>query len=232
MPSYAYLTPVASPIQPFAPDIRFGYYIVMNVPERKAMALRNGRHALMLLVIAVSVLAAAADGGAAGWGSGPVYRVPVRIHLGQSGRNPYAFRTILEEINEIWLTQAGICFEMQITLDDRADDDGMDLWFRPELEEGAEMNGVFRGIRDIQVRDTPNLGPSVHPARHPAARTAAHELGHGLGLPHRQDSDDNLMRSKTFGWQLNDAEVRLAREAAKSRALPDTARTRCRIVNP
>jgi hypothetical protein len=89
------------------------------------------------------------------------------------------------------------------------------------------MNGVYRSDHDIRVRDTPNLGPADHPARHPAARTAAHELGHGLGLSHRQDSDDNLMRSKTFGWRLNREEVRTARETARAKALPDRSLPGC-----
>jgi hypothetical protein len=162
----------------------------------------------------------------------PVYRIPVRVHLGGSGRGPAAFQAILEEINDIWLSQAGICFEMSIDDTEQPAEHGMDLWFRPRLSEADELNGVFRSDHDIEVRDTPNLGPAEHPARHPAARTAAHELGHGLGLAHRQDSDDNLMRSKTYGWQLNEEEVRLAREAARVKARPDMTVERCVPVQP
>ena len=36
-----------------------------------------------------------------------------RVHLGKSSRPPEQWLPILEEINTIWLAQAGICFEMQ-----------------------------------------------------------------------------------------------------------------------
>ena len=152
---------------------------------------------------------------------GPVYRIPLRIHLGASDRSPQEFKEILDEINHIWLSQAGICFEMQVVLDDEPLEQGMDIWFMPVLPGGPGMNGYFRSDHDIQVRDAPLLKPAEHPARHPTARTAAHECGHGLSLSHRQDSDDNLMRSKTYGWQLNDQEIRDARRAAAPMALSD-----------
>ncbi len=157
----------------------------------------------------------------------PVYRIPVRVHLGESDRPAEAFLPILEEINEIWLTQAGICFEMQAVRTEEPLPDGMDIWFLPDLPGGKGLNGYYRSDHMIQVRDTPDLGPAEHPAHYPAARTAAHELGHGLGLPHRQDSDDNLMRSKTYGWQLNREEVEEARTAAEQKALPDRTERRC-----
>jgi len=157
----------------------------------------------------------------------PVYRIPLRVHLAESGRSHGEFRAILEEINDIWLSQAGICFEMQEVLDDRPAERGLDLWFLPVLPGGPDLNGSYRNDHDIRVRDTPVLNPAVHPARHPAARTAAHELGHGLSLNHRQDSDDNLMRSKTFGWHLNAGEVDDARRTAAKKALPDTVPVRC-----
>jgi len=158
---------------------------------------------------------------------GPVYRIPLRVHLGESNRSPQDFRDILDEINHIWLSQAGICFEMQVVLNDEPLERGMDLWFLPVLPGDPGMNGYFRSDHDIQVRDTPVLKPAGHPARYPAARTAAHECGHGLSLSHRQDSDDNLMRSKTYGWQLNDQEIRAARRAASKMALPDVALRGC-----
>ena len=157
----------------------------------------------------------------------PVYRIPLRVHLGKSGRTPEEFNTILREINDIWLSQAGICFEMQIVLDDHQTEEGMDIWFLPVLPGGAELNGYFRSDHNIQVRDTPILGHAGHPAHSPAARTAAHECGHGLSLVHRQDSDDNLMRSKTYGWQLNGLEVQEARSAAVEKALRDTRPRSC-----
>jgi hypothetical protein len=157
----------------------------------------------------------------------PVYRILLRVHLNKSTRSPEAFKPILEEINDIWLSQAGICFEMQTVLDDRTVDQGLDVWFMPSLPVGAEVNGYYRSDHDIHVRDTPILMPAEHPARHPAARTAAHELGHGLSLNHRQDSDDNLMRSKTFGWRLNAGEIDEARRTAAKKALTNTAPTQC-----
>ena len=134
---------------------------------------------------------------------------------------------MLEEINEIWLSQAGICFEMEVVTNEESASGGMDLWFMPVLPGGQGLNGYYRNDHSIHVRDTPLLGPADHPARYPAARTAAHELGHGLGLPHRQDSDDNLMRSKTYGRQLNREEIARAREAAKAIALQGRSETGC-----
>jgi hypothetical protein len=157
----------------------------------------------------------------------PAYRIPLRVHLGKSGRKPPDFREIFDEINEIWLMQAGICFEIATTNIDQAAENGMDLWFIPVLPISPLTNGYYRSDHEIQVRDTPVLNPVDHPARHPAARTAAHELGHGLGLLHREDSDDNLMRSKTFGWKLNSEEVLTARKGAAKKALPDKDPVRC-----
>jgi hypothetical protein len=149
------------------------------------------------------------------------------VHLGESGRSPAGFKEILEEINDIWLSQAGICFEMQAVVDDVPLEQGMDIWFLPVLPGGPGLNGYYRNDHSIQVRDTPILGPAAHPAHHPAARTAAHECGHGLFLFHRQESDDNLMRSKTYGWHLNAREIMDARKAAVDKALPDTTPRHC-----
>jgi hypothetical protein len=130
----------------------------------------------------------------------PVYRIPLRVHLGKTERRRLEFREILDEINSIWWSQAGICFELEVVKHDEPLDKGIDVWFMPALREFARTNGYYHGDHEIYVRDTPILGPAVHPAHSPTARTTAHELGHALGLHHRQNSDDNLMRSKTFGW--------------------------------
>ena len=89
--------------------------------------------------------------------------------------------------------------------------DGLDMYFSPDL--GA-LNGYYDG-EVIQMSDHPRLRAASHPALSAAGRTAAHELGHALGLHHRQDSDDNLMRSKTLGWRLNREEINAARVAAQ-----------------
>lgn len=144
--------------------------------------------------------------------SGPVYHIPLRIHLGGSNRPPEKWQPALEEINTIWFSQAAICFDMHTALDDAPLTHGFDLWFDAEV---PEWNGYYAGPHDMHIRDDPALRPAARPANSAAARTAAHELGHALGLGHRQNSDDNLMRSKTFGWQLNEEEIRRARQTAK-----------------
>ncbi len=158
----------------------------------------------------------------------PVLRIPLRVHLSMSKRPAKEWMVILEEINRIWWSQAGICFEIEAVNHDTILKRGMDIWFSPPADEGVVLNGYFEGAHDIWVRDTPKLRPAPNPAGHRAARTAAHEFGHGLGLVHRQDSDDNLMRSQTLGWQLNEQEVRTVRKHAASIALPDRKPPRCR----
>ena len=140
-----------------------------------------------------------------------IYHIPLRVHLGNSARPPDEWLPILEEINFIWFSQAGICFTIQAVQHDDELENGLDLWFETTI---PEWNGYFKDHHDIHVRDNPDLRPAKRPARSSAARTAAHELGHALKLPHRQDSDDNLMRSKTYGWQLHESEIIQARAAA------------------
>lgn len=153
----------------------------------------------------------------------PVYRINLRVHLADSGRTPEEFGPIFSEINEIWHSQAGICFEIHTVYHDTPLIDGLDMWFAPDI--GA-YNGYYDG-EYIQMSDAPVLARAENPARSSAARTAAHELGHALDLPHRQDSDDNLMRSRTYGWQLNADEIRQARETAAYIALENTAPLTC-----
>jgi hypothetical protein len=141
----------------------------------------------------------------------PVFHIPLRVHLGNSDRAPKKWLPILDEINFIWFSQAGICFEMHTVSHDEELENGLDLWFESTI---PNWNGYFTDIHDMHVRDDPDLRPAQHPAGSSAARTAAHELGHALSLGHKQNSDDNLMRSKTYGWQLHKDEITQARTAA------------------
>lgn len=153
----------------------------------------------------------------------PVYRIRLRVHVANSRRSPQEFESILAEINKIWQTQAGICFEIQIVDHDTTLADGLDMWFSPDI---GGYNGYYDG-EHIQMSDAPVLAHAANPARSSAARTAAHELGHALDLRHRQDSDENLMRSRTYGWQLNAEEILHARETAAEIAIEDTFPFNC-----
>ncbi len=153
----------------------------------------------------------------------PVYRINLRVHLANSGRAPEEFEPIFFEINEIWHTQAGICFEIHTVDHDTTLSDGLDMWFAPDI---GGYNGYYDG-EYIHMSDAPVLAHAKNPARSSAARTAAHELGHALDLPHRQESDDNLMRSRTYGWQLSIKEIQHARETAADIAIEDTFPLNC-----
>jgi hypothetical protein len=160
----------------------------------------------------------------------PVYHILLGVHLGRSSLRASAFTEVLKEINHIWRSQAGICFDMQVVMNDDMQSSGFDIWFVPRIDNSDSLNGDFGGGHSITVRDTPILNAASRPAQYAAARTAAHELGHALGLSHRQDSDDNLMRSKTYGWQLNREEIAAARKAAAARAIRNNAASTCSTV--
>src|SRR5215470_20033419 len=68
-----------------------------------------------------------------GTGKTPVYRIKLRVHNGQSTLPADDLRESLEEMNSIWSSQAGICFEITNTRDDARSVDGFDIWFVPEV---------------------------------------------------------------------------------------------------
>jgi len=165
-----------------------------------------------------------------------VYRISVRVHIGQSTLPRDELRGALEEANQIWLAQAGICFEFHTVLDDVTQSTGFDLWFVPTVPSDPSVNGIYMGDHDIWSRDYPNLGSAPNPVTYPAARTSAHEIGHGLRLDHYNgyaDSYDHLMSSGRLGFKLSNPnlagvnEIDIARARAQQKALADTAPLSC-----
>jgi len=166
----------------------------------------------------------------------PVYRISVRVHIGQSTLPEAELRGALEEANQIWLSQAGICFEFQTVLDDVTQSTGFDLWFVPVVPSDPSVNGIYMGDHDIWSRDYPNLGSAPNPVTYPAARTSAHEIGHGLRLDHYNgyaDSYDHLMSSGRLGFKVSNPnlanvyEIDVARARAQQKALADTTPLAC-----
>jgi hypothetical protein len=76
------------------------------------------------------------------------------------------------------------------------------------------VNGVWLG-REAVVQETAKLREVEGGIDEPIPRVSAHELGHALGLQHREDRT-NLLASGTTGTLLNAAEVKAAREGARS----------------
>lgn len=168
----------------------------------------------------------------------PVYRVPLRVHTTRSDLEREDLCGALEEANEIWWTQAGVCFEIEIVGDDEIAETGMDLWFERSspFPNGVEANGVYSGPHEIYSLDEPSLNTAPNPTQYLPARTAAHELGHGLGLSHQNCGaacNDLLMTSGRRGFALvtgspaSTDEQALARDRATDYALSDTAPTVC-----
>jgi hypothetical protein len=140
---------------------------------------------------------------------------------------------VLEEVNQIWLSQAGVCFEVEAVDHDQTQSGGFDLWFVPEVPDPPGVNGVYKGDHDVWSRDYPSLGSAPDPVEDPASRTCAHELGHGLDLDHYNgypDSPNSLMSSGMLGWQLHDFEIQTARQRAAQKALPDAGELGCAPV--
>jgi hypothetical protein len=159
-----------------------------------------------------------------------VYRIKLRVHTGRSIMPVDDLRQSLEEMNFIWHSQAGVCFEITRTKEDVRAADGLDLWFVPEVPDPPGVNGVYKGDHDIWSRDYPNLRPAPNPVMRRAARTSAHEIGHALSLAHYNDSpdsDDNLMASGNLGWHLNGIQILAARARARQKAVADTTQENC-----
>ncbi|HKU40532.1 MAG TPA: hypothetical protein VJR89_20370, partial [Polyangiales bacterium] len=153
---------------------------------------------------------------------------------------------ILAELNQIWLAQAGICFELEVTNSEENRKDGFDFRYTAGQIPGASSaNGLTQSAHSIWSIDHPRLNDAPHPVMHPTARTTAHELGHALGLAHENpppsndcaspchcvqlgdDCDDYLLRSGTQGFYVSKPEVEIARKQAARLGRSDPNVTSC-----
>jgi hypothetical protein len=156
----------------------------------------------------------------------PALHIALRVHRADSGLTGAQLAAALEEMNDIWWKQAGVCFEVEIVRTDELRRDGFDMWFhRSRLGCNATGNGVYCGDHDIHSLDAPMLNRADNAAwdsRLNPARTAAHELGHGLNLDHYNgfpDSNDSLMSSGRQGFKLHEMEIATARQRAQAKAV-------------
>ena len=175
--------------------------------------------------------------------------VPVRVHLVQSATVPTMHTTLTEadvrrifgKVNMVW-AQAGIRFAIESIVRTEAAALTEELAQKPEFTRVKAMiprpslsatalnvcyvrqvtpNGFFAG-EIIVVKDIARLRPVEGGLDEPLPRVTSHEIGHALSLNHRQDTT-NLMASGTTGFSLNDAEIRAAREKAKTFQTPKAA---------
>jgi hypothetical protein len=189
-------------------------------------------------------------GSAAAAGSGasamPVFRVPLRVHVADSKLTDAELGVIFGELNQIWLGQAGVCFEIEVTASETNRSDGFDFRYTAGQIPGASSaNGLTQNAHAIWSIDHPRLADVMTPVMNPTARTTAHELGHALGLAHEnpppsndcaspcycaqlgEDCDEYLMRSGTKGFHLSKPEIEIARGRATRVALADQSATQC-----
>jgi hypothetical protein len=190
--------------------------------------------------------ALAGNSGGSTTGLTPVYRIPLRVHIAQSKLTEAELGVILSELNQIWLSQAGVCFESEVTASETNRTDGFDFRYTAGQIPGASSaNGVTQNAHSIWSIDHPRLGDVMMPVMNPTARTTAHELGHALGLAHENPPpstdcaspcycaqlgdgcDEYLMRSGTKGFHLSKPEIDIARGRAARVALPDQAPSQC-----
>jgi hypothetical protein len=158
------------------------------------------------------------------------FAIGLQVHTPRSQQSQRQLCAVLDEMNQIWWSQAGICFDIEVVEHDEAASDRLDLWFESDspFPNGVEANGVYVNPHEIYSLDTPILAAVADSVVHPAARTAAHELGHALGLAHQNCGFaclGLLMTSGTMGYRLVTSEPANVDEIATARdiALRSTA---------